>query len=638
MTTGPRRVVHLTGEPSTRAGSGPPHRTRHGEGHGLSCATISGVLNFEAMTRRGSEPGPATGQSHAHSQRRSSTDVPYTRRRFLAGTVGGAIALGAGAGVYEATRGASRPTAGHRSDRGTGSRKPGADQVSIVTRDGVALPVSAAIVEENRKPGNAWWVTTQQQPGNLEGYASQVSAVAGQAVTLHVNSASPQFIVEAYRMGYYGGVGARRVWRSDPVPGIRQPPPALVGPTNTIQCSWSPSLTFTVDKGWPPGTYLLKLVGSSGEQQFVPFCVRDDDSQAAFVVQQSVTTWQAYNRWGGFSLYYGNDGGRLSYTQASGGGTYDNRARAVSFDRPYCFDWASGASDFVGNELPVVFHAEKLGLDVTYWTDVDFHAEPDLLANHKALVSLGHDEYWSAEMRDAADAGVANGINFAFLGANACYRQIRLEPSPLGPNRIQVCYKSAEEDPMTGHDDTLVTVNWPDAPVSRPESELIGIAYQDVEADADMVVTAPSSWVVQGVDLPPGQRVAGVVRGEFDRYVPGSSVPTDLDVIAHSVVPNRGGNYSDVTWYTVPGGGGVFATGNASWVGMLTDSSMTIPGNVLPQTPPSATVPLQRMTENVYSVIGIGPAGLIRPSQGTWQQVYPPGSASVAAPDVTTSA
>ena len=168
----------------------------------------------------------------------------------------------------------------------------------------------------------------------------------------------------------------------------------------------------------------------------------------------------------------------------------------------------------------MVYQAERLGLDVTYWTDVDLHTSPQLLNRHKALISLGHDEYWSAPMRDGATQSLAGGVNLAFLGADACYRQVRFEASPLGPNRHQVCYKSAEEDPMTGQNDALVTVNWPQSPVSRPEAQLIGSTYQDIEAHADMVVTDPSSWVLDGLDMSANQHLPNVVQGEFDRYVP----------------------------------------------------------------------------------------------------------------------
>ena len=107
-------------------------------------------------------------------------------------------------------------------------------------------------------------------------------------------------------------------------------------------------------------------------------------------------------------------------------------------------------------------------------------------------------------------------------------------------------------------------------------------------------------------------------------------------MIAHSVVPNRGNNYSDITWYTVPSGGGVFASGNASWIGALSNSTL-VPPNVVPD-PGGATAPLLRLMENLYSVIGIGPASATRPSQGTWTAAYAPGSPSSAAPDTVNSA
>jgi hypothetical protein len=593
------------------------------------------------------EPGsdPSDAPSTRPGPHRHTAPVRLNRRRFIGlAALGGAVTAAAATGIVEATSGGNRQgeavtQAAHHSKSHPGRSPvgPGSGASNTTLPDGVVLPTSAAIVTENARTGHAWWVTTPQQAGDIEGYVSQVSAVSGDTVTLFVSTKATSFHVEAYRMGYYQGIGGRLVWTSAEVPGVRQARPQLIPPTNTIECQWTPSLTVIIDGSWPAGAYLLKLVGSSGEQQFVPLCVRDDRSRAAIVIQQSVTTWQAYNRWGGYSLYYGNRGGALSFTHAPAGGTFENRARIVSFDRPYDHDWASGAADFIGNEFPVIYQAEQLGLDVTYWTDVDLHAQPQLLAGHRAMVSLGHDEYWSAPMRTGALLSLSNGVNFAFLGANACYRQIRFEPSPLGANRRQVCYKSAAEDPMTGQDSALVTVNWPQAPVSLPESQLIGSTYQDVEASADMVITDPSSWVLAGTGLKANQALPKVVQGEFDRYLPSGGGPANLDVIAHSIVPNRRNNYSDVTWYTVAGGGGVFATGNASWIGALSNSPL-VPPNVLPSPIPGVTPVMLRIMENLYSVIGSGPASHTRPSRGNWSAIYTPGSASIAAPNPTNSA
>jgi hypothetical protein len=142
--------------------------------------------------------------------------------------------------------------------------------------------------------------------------------------------------------------------------------------------------------------------------------------------------------------------------------------------------------------------------------------------------------------------------------------------------------------------------------------------------------------VFAGTGLTQGQQLPKVVQGEFDRYVPSSSSPQNLDVVAHSVVPNRGSNYSDMTWYTVAGGGGVFATGNATWIGGMVDSTL-IPPNVVPDPIPGVTAPLLRVMENVYSVLGTGPASATHPSQGNWNQVYG-GSSGPAAPTPSNAA
>jgi hypothetical protein len=570
------------------------------------------------MSRSG-EPNPSPEPEATEGSDGGGRRGAVSRRAFLGWTAaGGAVAAAIAAGVeadatssHARAAGAPVPTHRHRPTPAS-SHSAAAHTLEV---DGVVLPVSPAIVSENARTGDAWWVTSPQSPRSIEGFADQVSAQAGDTVTLRVSTVAPTFYVEAFRMGYYQGIGARSVWTSGELPGVQQAPPALIPPTNTIECQWTPSLEVTINASWPPGAYLLKLVGATGEQGFIPLCVRDDTSKASILIMQSVTTWQAYNRWGGYSLYYGNTGAARSYTQQPGDATYDDRARIVSFDRPYSSDWASGAADFVGNEFPVVFHAEQLGLDVSYWTDIDLHQSADHLANHRALLSLGHDEYWSSPMRAGVQSAVQQGLNVAFLGANASYRQIRLQPSPLGADRAVVCYKSAAEDPMTAEDHSLVTVNWDQAPVSNPESLMTGNTYQDIGADADMVVADPTSWVLAGTGLIAGQHLPKAVQGEFDRFVPGPASPATTDIVAHSLVPNRHDNFSDVTWYTTTGGGGVLDTGNAQWVSQLADAPL-IPSNVLPAPVAGVTPYLRRIMLNVYSVLGTAPAGVTNPSTG----------------------
>ena len=388
-------------------------------------------------------------------------------------------------------------------------------------------------------------------------------------------------------------------------------------------------MTISITKEWPPGCYLLKLVGNGGQEQFVPLTVRDDSSKAAYVMQNSVTTWQAYNLYGEYSLYYGPTG--------HGGQDFSNRARAVSFDRPYPQTWASGAADFVGNELPLVFQLERLGADVTYWTDVDLHARPHLLANHRCLFSMGHDEYWSSPMRNATASAVTDGVNVAFLGANACYRQIRLQATSVGPNRLQVCYKDATEDPIAAEQPALTTVNWDQAPVNNPESNLIGSMYQSVGAKADLIVTDASSWFWNGCNLEDGHPFPTTILGEYDRYVPSLPGPSNVDVVAHSPVPGQS-NWSDMTYYTAPGnGGGVFSSGSASFVSLLSTTGIIYP-NVVPGPFPGVTDEINRAMENLYSRFGLGPASRHGRSTGNWTEVYTGSAAAAGSAAATNSA
>jgi hypothetical protein len=494
---------------------------------------------------------------------------------------------------------------------------------------GVVVPTAPWLIAENAKTGTLNWICNHVQPDHaLEGFASQVSAVHGDDVALFVNTEATAVQTQVYRMGYYQGFGARLILQTDFVATTPQPAPTLSA-EGTVSCPWTTTMTLNVTKDWPPGCYLLKLVGSGGEEQFIPLTVRDDASLASYVIQNSVTTWQAYNLWGDYSLYYGRT--------SAGGSDFANRARIVSFDRPYPQTWASGAADFVGNELPLLMHLESLGLDLTYWTDVDLHAQPELLMNHKCLFSLGHDEYWSQPMRQGAAQAGAAGVNLAFLGANACYRQIRMEPSTTAPNRLQVCYKDAAEDPISSEQPELTTVNWNQAPVDQPESTLIGATYQSVGARASMVVTDASSWFYDGCNLSDGDSFPNVILGEYDRYVPALPGPRNLDVLAHSPVPGQL-NWSDATYYTAPGnGGGVLASGSASFVSMLSTTGL-IPSIVIPGPFPGITDVVRRAMENVYGRFGLGPATSYGSSGGNWSDIYTGAAATAEGPAGTTSA
>jgi len=455
-----------------------------------------------------------------------------------------------------------------------------------------APPVAEWVVRENELPGTNEWQISASASGKIEGYADKVSAEQGDGVALYVSTPAARFRVLAYRMGYYQGQWGRLIWTSPWARGGVQAKPVRTSGTNMVEARWHASLRFIVTSDWPEGVYLLKLVSGSGDEQYVPLTVRNDDSHAALVIQNEVTTWQAYNGWGGYSLYVGPTG----------------RARVVSFDRPYA-GFQGGGGILNGTELPLIILAEKSGFDVTYWTDIDFHQRPRLLLNHKALISLGHDEYWSSRMRDMALAARAqHGINLAFLGSNADYRHIRLVSSPLGQARREINYRVASEDPLYGVDNAEVTTEWREPPMPRPESVLNGGYYQCFGVFADMHVVSDASWIFHGTDLHSGSLVRGLIRQEVDRVDPSVPTPANIQLLAHSPVSCGGRRtFSDVSYYTTRSGAGVFDSGNTNWIGALKC--------VEPTTKATCNWHIWRATRNLLEAFGAGPAGEAHPSR-----------------------
>ena len=297
----------------------------------------------------------------------------------------------------------------------------------------------------------------------IAGYADKTSTKLGGTVTLYVDTGASNFRVQAYRLGYYGGLGGRLIWTSAWKPGADQPDPKVTAVTNMVEARWSPSITFTMGSGWVQGNYLFKLVSSTGGEAYVPFVLRDDASTSPLVLMQEVTTWLAYNKWGGYSLYKGPDG------------TFANRSRVGSFDRPYGGSRRERHAHLV--PLRLARREARASTSRTGPTST-CNSGPSLLARHRALISLDHDEYWSREMRDHALAARANGLNVAFLGANAIFRKVRFATSPLGSARRVVNYKIGSEDPLYGIDDPATTPNWRADPVFEPESVLLGAMYE----------------------------------------------------------------------------------------------------------------------------------------------------------------
>ena len=452
---------------------------------------------------------------------------------------------------------------------------------------------------ERGRAGGGWRLTRGMTPGGIEGYADHVSVEPGDHFTLFVSTRARSFVVHAFRMGWYDGAEGRLTWTSQAVPGVRQPPARVESPRNTPVAPWHPSLTIDTTS-WLPGDYLLRLDADDGAQSFVPLTVRAPSAAGAVVLVSPVTTWQAYNTWGCCDLYQGADG------------SFATRSRAVSFDRPY--DKENGAGEFIERTLPILARAERLGLKLDYVTDVDLHADPSLLTGARAVVSMGHDEYWSAPMRAALTAARDAGANVAFFGANAVYRRIRFESSPLGPDRVEVDYKLASEDPLSATHPDLTTADWPRPPNADPESSLTGAMYDCFPIRRAAVVVDPSNWLFAGTGVTAGMRLPGLVGPETDRVQLGYPTPRPIEVLMHTpfFCPRGYPSYADTTYYTTPGGAGVFDSGTIDWVCDITGGCRATH---------LTTRVVRRVTDNLLVAFAAGPAGRVHPAQDNLKQL-----------------
>ncbi|MEU1687128.1 N,N-dimethylformamidase beta subunit family domain-containing protein [Micromonospora sp. NPDC005707] len=426
---------------------------------------------------------------------------------------------------------------------------------------------TAPVGVDNRAAGGSWRMPDDVRPADdrrrqIQGYASTTSLTPGESVDFHVavNPAGP-FQISVKRLGWHDGAGTPRTMLTSPaLDGTPQPVPPADPDTGAIACRWPVSWTLRIPEDWTSGLYQAVFTSADGWYASTPFVVRDDTRAAALCVVLPVTTWQAYNQWpqdgqAGKSLYNG-------YT-ASGKRDPALRAREVSFDRPYA---DAGQPAHFTRDQDAVQWLERNGYDISYATSFDLHSGRLDPARHRGLIFCGHDEYWSVEMRRAAEAGLAGGTSLAFFGANSVYWHIRVRPSADGrPERVVACAKT---DPDPDEDAAGPTVTW--RYLDKPEQALIGIQYNGIVATPQpLVVRAADHWVWAGTGVADGDRIPGLVLGEADGVNNGAARPGGLGdtLLSRSPYVNREGakRVQSTHVYETPRGAVVFATGTLGW-------------------------------------------------------------------------
>jgi hypothetical protein len=434
---------------------------------------------------------------------------------------------------------------------------------------------------------------------NLRGYSSAESVNRGELIGLNISSATPRYVVEVFRTGWYGGMGARLVYTTTMTNGVLRsvPAPDING---KVDVGWPQSLAVDTS-AFPSGAYMVVLSteGATTASGLIPFIVREDTRISPILMQVPTQTWQAYDNFGGKSLYDANS-------------TNSKRAYKVSLNRPY--ESGGGQSQFPGVYNLIRF-LEREGYDVTYATSSDTDRDANLMNNHRVFLTGWHDEYWTGQMFTNALNWIAQGKHFVSLASNSIYWQTRYEDN----RRTLVAYKDAALDPVT--DPKQKTVLFRSAQVDRPESEITSSMFEsswDYGKAADWVVTNANHWMYQGTGLGEGSRITGLVGYEWDRFFDSSLYLKDLfnpriktagvTQVSDSPMYNPSTNRNDpnrqqATIREQPNGAIIFNAGTNWWDFFLIGNPQYL---VTPTAPAVALV--EKITRNILNRAILTPA------------------------------
>ena len=464
------------------------------------------------------------------------------------------------------------------------------------------------VARENAKVGNSNWangippeysgdymasekgVTPAWVPGAkraVEGWFDAPSGTCGDQIGLHISGNARPVRIKIYRLGYYGGAGARLVTSTN-IAAVKagSPPSITKAPTSTVSTNWPITWVLKINKATIPGQYLLRLDDGGTDSSLVPLTIEDPQIKSSITFVSSVLTWQAYNQWGGYSLYKGPNMQR---------GT---RATIVSFDRPYDGD---GSGQFRYMEYPILKIAERLGLDMNYITDFELDHNTASLRNTKSILFGGHSEYWTANMRRTVQGAIDRGTNLVSLGGNSAYAHPTLQAN----NRQLVMWRASLVDPNR-KDPLLATTSWRVAPISQPESMILGAQYVCLGASGDYKIPHPNRWPFTKMTHP--ALLQSIVGREVDS--PLYSMGPAVEVLASASIKFNGKAVTTMaTYYTNSKNAGVIDISTNGWSCAIDD---ICPWH--PQISKDTKNDARLITEQILKGIAKGPLGTWRPA------------------------
>lgn len=435
----------------------------------------------------------------------------------------------------------------------------------------------------------AIWTDGRGAMHDVYGHVDRHSIMPGEAFNLMLSTGmdlkSVDGHVEIFRIGYYGNNDRKLVWRS---PSITVPHQDTRDSAASVGTSWKPIVKNISTDQWRTGFYDVDFVAIKGlRYPHVAFVVVQDPSFSGDVlVKLATNTYQAYNQWGGHSLYKSKFMGK------------GQRGYMVSFDRPV----PNGEfNDFYTWEHSLIHWLEKLAAEqnfsVHYATNWDVSTHPELTRNYALLISSGHDEYWTREEFENTYQRIFKlGKNTIFFGANTAYWQVRYadvnqSSDSVGRGRQMICYKSID-DPIRYRDKdhwlSNVTAMFRDQ-ARTPETMLMGVAYQSFAhgPSQDYYVKDTGLPFFRGTGYIIGERVNRIIGHEWDNrdparngkrlFEPGVSMikeipEEDITVLLSGKTKDVDGEsgQAEAVYFVSKAGGKVFSSGTNNWVKGLT--------------------------------------------------------------------
>ncbi|MBV9605448.1 MAG: hypothetical protein JO027_10085 [Solirubrobacterales bacterium] len=439
-----------------------------------------------------------------------------------------------------------------------------------------------SVAAENRLPGTRSWRLPGPSGdvgglarGDVAGYVSRGAVRVGETERIYVSAPrSRRVTIRIFRMGWYQGLGGREVLVSASLRLRAQPPCTHRFATGLTECAWHPTLAFTIPSALPSGVYVAKLSAGTGESDclFVVLSARPQP----LLAQLPTATYEAYNAWGGDSLYPGG-ADRVGVTGTTQG-------VEVSYERPY--DSNTGAGQFFARDVAMVRFLERYDYPVSYTTSESVDEDPGQVQGHQALIDFGHSEYWSARQAAAFTKARDEGTSLLFFGSDTMAWRIRYARAsraatdPGAPDRTIVAYKEyIALDP----DHARPTGVFPNGGAALTGSAYMGcITPRLAEAGAPRYryyAWSPEprlrpGWLFAHTGVSARTTVRGIVGYELDAQT--ASSPRGTEVVgtggapcmgreAGEPRPGRGGGLAETTLYTARSGAIVWNSGTLGW-------------------------------------------------------------------------